>query len=89
VNGDPVPRTVAADATAVALDVESSSFGINAFWVGVSVLNFALFVGIVYAIVRFARSLRAGRRREQAELADLRDRAASLETGADRRPPTN
>jgi hypothetical protein len=61
--------------------VEEPLFSINAFMVALAALNFVLFVAIVYGLARFARWLLLGRKREKAELADLRDRVARLEAG--------
>ena len=59
--------------------MEGSAFGVNAFWVVVSALNFVLFVAIVYGVVRFVRWLIVGRQREAAEQAELRERVAAVE----------
>jgi hypothetical protein len=59
--------------------VEDPLFSINAFQVAVAALNFVLLVAMVYSLVRFAQWLKVGRKREKAELAELRDRVASLE----------
>jgi hypothetical protein len=60
------------------------TFGINAFWVVVSGLNFVLFVAVVYGVVRFGRWLMVGRTREKAEVAELRERVANLEMQGER-----
>lgn len=61
-------------------------FGINAFWIVVSALNFVLLIAVVYAVIRFVRWFFVGRQREAAEVADLRERVAQLEAAEDRHP---
>jgi hypothetical protein len=62
------------------------AFGINGFWIVISALNFVVVIAAVYAVIRVARWFSVRRRRETAELADLRQRVSLLEAADDRSP---
>ena len=59
--------------------MDGPTFSIDVFFVVLSMLNFVVFIAVLYAVVRFARWLLVGRRRELADAADLRERVSRLE----------